>query len=172
MATIAERAPGIPLAQHPTVMLVGRVLIAAIFFVSGIAKLTDTAGTAEHMVARGIPYAETLALIAGAAEVAGALAIAFGFLTRIAAVGLILFLIPTTFIFHNFWAVPADQRVMQMSSFLKNVAIAGGLWFLVANGAGRYSLDARLRRRRGDNTRAHLQGEPRNVRVQERDRLV
>jgi putative oxidoreductase len=163
MATIAERAPGIPLAQHPTVMLVGRLLIAAIFFVSGIAKLTDTAGTAEYMAARGIPYAETLALVAGAAEVAGALAIAFGLLTRLAALGLILFLIPTTFIFHNFWAVPADQRVLQMSSFLKNVAIAGGLWFLVANGAGRFSLDAKFRRRRG---------EPHAVRVQERDRLV
>jgi putative oxidoreductase len=168
MATIAERAPDFRLAQHPTVMLVGRVLIAAIFFVSGLAKLTDPGGTVEHMMARGIPYAETLALVAGIAEVAGALAIAFGFLTRLAALGLILFLIPTTFIFHAFWAVPAGERVMQMSQFLKNVAIAGGLWFLVANGAGRLSLDAKLRRRGGDNTRAHLQGEPRTVRLQDR----
>ena len=152
MPAIAERTPIVPhvpqIAPHPTVMLVGRLLVATIFFVSGIAKLTNTEETVAHMAAKGIPEAHTLALVAGIAEVAGALALAFGFLTRIAAVGLILFLLPTTFIFHAFWAVPAEQQKMQMISFLHNLALMGGLLFLVANGAGRFSLDAKLRRGR------------------------
>lgn len=116
------------------------------FFVSGAAKLTDTAGTAAHMTAAGIPEAHTLALIAGIAEIAGALSIATGFLARIGSVGLILFLIPTTLIFHPFWNFEGQQQVMQMSNFLKNCAVAGGLALLVANGAGRYSVDFALRR--------------------------
>jgi hypothetical protein len=76
-------------------------LIASIFLVSGFAKLTDTPGTVAHMVAMKIPYPETLALVAGTAEVLGAIAIAAGFLTRVASAGLILYLIPTTLIFHG-----------------------------------------------------------------------
>src|SRR5215468_1954097 len=62
----------------PTMALIGRLLLAAIFLVSGVAKLTDTPGTVAHMTAAGIPYAETLAIIAGAAEVLGAISIATG----------------------------------------------------------------------------------------------
>ena len=150
MPAIADRTPIVPevpqVAPHPTIMLVGRLLVAAIFFVSGIAKLINTDATVGHMEQHGIPEAHTLALVAGIAEVAGALALTFGFLTRLGAVGLILFLVPTTFIFHAFWAVPAAEQKMQMISFLKNLGLIGGLMFLVANGAGRYSLDAKRRR--------------------------
>lgn len=131
-----------------TPALIGRLLLAAIFLVSGIAKLTDTATTVSHMTAAGIPYADTLALVAGAAEVLGAIAIATGFLTRAAAVGLILFMIPTTLIFHAFWNVGGEQRLTQMVNFMKNLAIIGGLFVLMAQGAGRLSLDHRMRRAR------------------------
>jgi uncharacterized membrane protein YphA (DoxX/SURF4 family) len=49
--------------------------------------------------------------------------------------------------FHNFWASPPDQQLMQNVNFFKNVAIAGGLLFVFAFGPGAYSLDARIRRR-------------------------
>ena len=130
----------------PTAALIGRFLIAAIFLVSGIAKLTDTPGTVSHMAAAGIPYPDTLALVAGVAEILGAIAIAAGFLTRFAAGGLILYLIPTTLIFHAFWNATGDQRLQQTVNFLKNLAIMGGLAVLMAQGAGRFSLDHRIRR--------------------------
>src|SRR5215475_8169253 len=57
---------------NATMALVGRLLIAAIFLMSGIAKLTDTPGTVAHMTQAGIPYADTLAIIAGVAEICGA----------------------------------------------------------------------------------------------------
>lgn len=133
-------------APRPTWMLVGRILIAAIFLASGIAKLTDTAGTMGYMEAEGLPSAYALAIIAGLAEVLGGLAILFGFLTRLGAFGLFVFMIPTTLIFHDFWTMEGMEAKTQMVNFMKNLAIMGGLAVLVAQGAGRYSIDARLRR--------------------------
>ena len=133
-------------AQHPTIALVGRFLLAALFLMSGISKLTDTAGTAAHMTAAGIPYAEALAMVAGVAEVLGAVSLVIGLLTRIGSVGLILFMIPTTVIFHGFWNYEGAERVPQMINFMKNLAIIGGLAIAVAFGAGRFSLDHVLHR--------------------------
>lgn len=134
--------------HYPTMALIGRWLLAAIFLMSGIAKLTDTAGTAAHMSQAGIPYAETLALVAGVAEVAGAASLILGFLTRIGAAGLIVFMIPATLIFHAFWSYEGAERMPQMLNFMKNLAIIGGLSALVAFGAGRISLDRKMRRQR------------------------
>jgi putative oxidoreductase len=128
--------------------LIGRLLIAAIFLVSGINQLTDIPGTVAHMTRVGIPYADTLAIVAGAAEVLGALALVFGLLTRVGAVGLILFMIPATLIFHAFWNYEGAERMPQMVNFMKNLGLIGGLAAIAAFGAGRASLDYRLRRRR------------------------
>ena len=127
--------------------LLGRLLIAAIFLMSGIAKLTDTPGTVAHMVKMGIPYADTLALVAGAAEILGAASLIFGLATRAGALGLILFMIPTTLIFHAFWNYQGAEQLPQMVNFMKNMAIIGGLSTLVAVGALRFSVDHRIRRR-------------------------
>jgi putative oxidoreductase len=128
--------------------LIGRLLIAAIFLMSGIAKLTDTPGTVAHMVNMGIPYADTLAVVAGVAEIAGAASLVLGLLTRVGAFGLILYLIPTTLIFHAFWNYEGAEQLPQMVNFMKNVAIIGGLSTLVAFGASRFSIDHRIRRAR------------------------
>jgi putative oxidoreductase len=132
----------------PTTALVGRILIASIFLVSGFAKLTDTPGTVAHMAAMRIPYPETLALVAGAAEVLGGIAIVTGFLTRVASAGLILFMIPATLIFHGFWNYTGEERMPQMVNFMKNLGILGGLAVLMAQGPGRFSIDHRIRRAR------------------------
>ena len=139
----------------PTMALIGRLLLAAIFLVSGIAKLTDTPGTVAHMTAAGIPYADTLALVAGGAEVLGGIAIAIGLLTRVASLGLILFMIPTTLIFHAFWNAAGEAHMTQMVNFMKNLAIIGGLAVLMAQGAGAFSLDQRIRRARARRRARH-----------------
>ncbi len=136
----------IHLAPRPMTALLGRIAIAAIFLVSGSAKLFDVAGTAAHMSAVGIPYPETLAMFAGVVEVLGALSLIFGALTRIGSIGLILFMIPTTLLFHGFWMFEGDEQRMQMAQFLKNIGIAGGLILLISFGPGRYSIDSLLRR--------------------------
>jgi putative oxidoreductase len=127
--------------------LIGRLLIAAIFLMSGIAKLTDLPGTVAHMTKMGIPYADTLATVAGVAEILGAASLILGLLTRVGALGLILFLIPATLIFHAFWNYQGAEQLTQMVNFMKNLAIMGGLATLVAVGALRFSVDHRIRRR-------------------------
>lgn len=136
----------LPLAGRPTTALVGRLLLAAIFLLSGIAKITDPVGTIAHMRSVGIPAADLLVWIAGVAEILGGASLLLGLLARIGALGLILFLIPTTLLFHAFWLYSGDEQLAQMVNFTKNLAILGGLWLVVAYGAGRYSFDYLVRR--------------------------
>lgn len=136
----------VPVVPRSGTALLGRILIAAIFLISGFAKLTDPSGTIGYMEQAGIPHAHTLVYVAGAAEVAGGLGILFGFLTRFAALGLFVFLAICQPYFHKFWGMPAAEAKNAMVQFFKDVAIMGGLLMLVAMGPGRFSLDARVRR--------------------------
>jgi putative oxidoreductase len=76
-------------------------------------------------------------------EIVGGLALIAGFGTRIAALVLAAFTLVASFFFHAYWAVPADQQMVQNLLFNKNIAIVGGLLILAAFGAGAWSLDAR-----------------------------
>jgi putative oxidoreductase len=142
---VADDTP-IHLVPRNTTALIGRLLIAAIFVTSGFAKLTDPAGAIGYMNAAGVPNADVLVYVAGAAELLGGLALVFGFLTRLAALGLALVLIPIQFYFHAFWTMEGMEAKTQMVNFMKNLAILGGLAMVFAHGPGRYSIDARLRR--------------------------
>jgi putative oxidoreductase len=116
--------------------LIGRVLLAAIFLLSGLGKIGAYAGTAAYMSSVGVPAALLPVVIA--TEVLGAIAIIIGWKTRLVAFLLAGFTLVTGVIFHSNFA---DQ--VQMIMFLKNAAIAGGFLLLVANGAGALSLDRR-----------------------------
>lgn len=120
--------------------LAGRVLIAALFLVSGAGKLGAYAGTQGYMASHGVPVALLPLVIA--LELCGGALIVAGLWTRAAALALAGFSILAALLFHaNF----ADQT--QQIMFLKNFAIAGGYLLLAANGAGGWSLDARRARR-------------------------
>ena len=123
--------------------LVGRILLAALFIPAGLSKITGFAGTAGYIASKGLPLPEVGAAIAIAVEVLAGLALLFGFGTRVAALALAVFTLAATFIFHNFWARPADQVMMQQLMFMKNIAVVGGLLVLAAHGAGRFSVDAK-----------------------------
>ena len=116
--------------------LAGRILLSAMFLLSGLGKLGAYTATAGYMAAVGVPGALLPAAIA--LEVLGAVAIILGWRTRAVAALLAGFTLLTAFIFHSNFA---DQ--IQMIMFLKNVAIAGGFLLLIANGAGPLSLDRR-----------------------------
>jgi len=76
-------------------------------------------------------------------EIVGSLALIAGFGTRLAALVLALFTLVASFFFHAYWGVPADQAFVQQLLFFKNIAVVGGLFVLVAHGAGAWSLDAK-----------------------------
>jgi putative oxidoreductase len=124
------------------VELGGRILISAIFLMSGVGKIMDWSGTAQSMENKGMVAVPLFLAGAIALELGGGLAILLGYWTRAAAVALIVFLVPTTLIFHNFWALDGPQQRMELINFMKNLAILGGLLKFAADGAGRVSLDA------------------------------
>ena len=128
-----------------TLTLIGRLLIALLFVPAGFGKIAGFAGLAGYIASKGVPLPEVCAAIAIAAELGLGLLILAGFQTRWAALGLAIFVAVITPIFHNFWAVPEAQVMMQQQSFFKNFAIVGGLLVLASFGAGGFSLDAKRR---------------------------
>jgi putative oxidoreductase len=121
--------------------LAGRILMSVVFLVSGFFKIGGYTQMVGYAAAKGLPMAGVAVACAAVLELAGGLAILVGFQTKIAAWLLFLYLIPTTFVFHNFWAMQGMDQQNNMIHFLKNVAIMGGLVILAANGAGPYSVD-------------------------------
>jgi putative oxidoreductase len=128
---------------NDTAALVGRALLAALFIWSGAGKLAGFAGTAGYIASKGLPMPEVLAALSVFAELAGGLALLFGFKARWAALMIAVFVAVITPIFHNFWAVPEAQVVMQKINFGKNLAIIGGMLMVFAFGPGRFSIDRR-----------------------------
>lgn len=130
---IASTIPGADLLA-----IAGRVLLAAIFILSGIAKIADPAGNIAYIESVGLPF-PTLALAGAiAVELLGGLMLVAGYRTRMVAAALAVFSLATALFFHaNF----GDQN--QFIHFFKNIAMAGGLLQVVAFGAGRWSLDRR-----------------------------
>lgn len=118
-----------------TADLAGRVLIASLFLITGVGKITGYAGTQAYMASQGVPGALLPLVIA--LEVGGGLAIVLGWHTRLVAALLAGFSIAAALIFH------AGGDMTQQLMLMKNFAIAGGFLFLVARGAGEWSLDAR-----------------------------
>ena len=117
-------------------MLIGRILLVLIFIKSGLGKIDNFAGTAQFMAKAGMPYTTFFLLGAIFFELAGSISITLGFLTRVGALMLLVFLVPTTFIFHgNF----ADHG--QVIHFMKNTSMFGGLLILLSFGPGRLSFD-------------------------------
>ena len=121
--------------------LVGRILIAVIFLLSGIGKIGNFAGTAGYMASQGVPMTELLLVITIIIEVGSAAMLILGWKARLAAAVLFLWMIPVTLTFHNFWAAPADQHMIQQIMFLKNLAMMGGMLFIMAFGSGPYSIE-------------------------------
>lgn len=116
----------------------GRVLLAVLFVLAGIGKIGGGAyeGTQGYMEAFGIPG--MLLPIVILVEIVGGLLLVVGFQTRWTALALAGFSILSAIIFHSNFG---DQA--EMTNFLKNLSIAGGMLVLFANGAGSYSLDNR-----------------------------
>ncbi len=118
------------------ILLLGGVMMAHIFVLAGINKITGYAGTQGYMEAMGVPG--MLLPLVIVLEVAGGLALIIGWKTQWAAYALAAFTLVAAFIFHSNLA---DQ--MQMILFMKNIAITGGLLLLSVAGAGQFSIDGR-----------------------------
>src|SRR5262245_64475812 len=126
---------------RPLAALCGRILLSAIFLFSGVGKLMDWSGTAGGMEKHGMVAVPIFLAGAIALELGGGLSVLLGWKARWGAVALLVFLVPATLIFHNFWAEEGAARMNQMTHFMKNTALMGGLLMVVAVGPGWFSMD-------------------------------
>ncbi|MEP6790889.1 MAG: DoxX family protein [Ramlibacter sp.] len=125
--------------------LAGRALIALLFIPAGLSKLMGFAGTVGYIASKGVPVPELCAALAIGIELGLGLLLLVGLQARWAALGLAIFAFVISFIFHNFWAMEAAQKMMNQQSFFKNMAVVGGLLLIVAFGPGGYSIDGKRR---------------------------
>ena len=125
------------------VPLIGRILIAIFFIPQGLGKIAGFSGTVAYVTSAGLPLPAVGVAIAIFVEVVVAAALLVGWQARWAALIMALFSIAAALVFHQFWASPPDQQMMQNIQFFKNMAIAGGLLFVFAFGPGAFSLDER-----------------------------
>ena len=131
--------------------LVGRILLAGMFIISGLGKVGAFADTTVYMASTGLPASdpllELLLILTILVELGGGTAIVLGWKTRSASVLLFLFTALVTLVFHRFWSVSPDEAMTQQLMFMKNISVMGGLLVLFALGPGEYTLDGTGRRR-------------------------
>ncbi len=122
--------------NNAIILLIARILLAAIFLMGGFGKLGNVEGFAQFMASGGIPA--FLAWPAILFEIIAGALLLIGFQTRWVALALAAFSLVTALLYHF---APSDQ--MQMTMFFKNLAMAGGYLALYVAGAGEYSVDAK-----------------------------
>jgi putative oxidoreductase len=129
-------------SSSSVVPLFGRILLSAVFILGGIGKISGFSMEEGFVAAKHLPLPAIALGIALVIELVGGLAILAGLYTKLTSWIVFLYLIPTTFMFHNFWAMQGADRLDNMIHFQKNLAIMGGLLLLAAFGAGAYSVDS------------------------------
>lgn len=123
--------------------LIGRVLMSAIFIWSGFGKLTAAGGTMAYFASLGVPLPELAWVVTVIVELVGGLLLLLGVQARLVALVLAIWSIATALVAHTNFANP-DMQI----HFMKNLAMAGGFIFIALFGAGAYTMERALVRRR------------------------
>ena len=118
--------------------VLGRIFLSTLFLIEGTNKIFNYEETIQYMENFGVPG--YLAIPAIILEILFPLLLIIGYQTKIAALVMMIFTIVVAIIFHtNF----DDQ--MQFITFFKDIAIAGGFIIIFVNGAGKFSVDYKLK---------------------------
>ena len=120
------------------VEILGRLLLSAIFLINGIGKIFNYEGTIQYMENFNVP--SYLIIPAITVEILFPILLIIGYYTKFSALVLSLFTLALAVIFHTDFS-----NQMQLMSFLKNIAIAGGFLIIFVYGPGKYSIDHKLK---------------------------
>jgi len=126
-------------------ILLARILLMVLFVVSGWGKLSDFQSTVGYMASLHAPLPQVAAGVAVCMEFLVGIALLLGIQVRLLALLLALFVLGTGVLGHAFWGMEGAARAMNMTQFLKNLSIAGGLLLLAVTGGGRYAVAGRPR---------------------------
>jgi putative oxidoreductase len=127
--------------QYDGAALVGRILLAALFIISGFGKIGGFEDTAGYIASKGLPMPQVLAALTILVELGGGILLAVGFKARWAALAIAVFTLLAAVLFHNFWTVTGEARMGEFNNFWKNISLVGGMLMVVAFGPGRLSID-------------------------------
>ena len=122
-------------------VLIGRILFSAIFIGSGVQHITRVAMMSPHAAARGVPAPNLTVRLGGAMVFIGGISVLLGAYARIGAAMLVLFLIPTAIVMHNYWTLSDPvARANDQAHFFKDLALAGAALLIWYFGSGPFSL--------------------------------
>lgn len=123
-------------------LLAGRVLYSLIFIFSSFGHFSEP--SIGYAASKGVPAASLLVPLSGIIELIGALSILLGYKAKYGAWLIVLFLIPVTFMLHNFWTIEdAMAKQIDMAAFMKNISMMGAALMIAYFGSGPLSLDNR-----------------------------
>jgi putative oxidoreductase len=127
------------------ILLVGRILLGYLFLAAGYYKFMGIAGTTAYFANLKVPAPELVSWLTACLEVILGAALILGIATRYAALVTFIFVLVATVIAHRWWEYTGPANGAQWNNFLKNLAIMGGALAIFVTGAGRYSIDDKLR---------------------------
>jgi len=111
--------------------MIGRLIVGAYYLYNGIHHFLELSQLAAYAKSKGVPAPEIAVTGAGLLLLLAGITILLGYEPGVGVAALVVFFVPVTIMMHNFWAVPADQKTMQLVQFTKNFALLGSaLMFL------------------------------------------
>jgi putative oxidoreductase len=115
------------------IFFTGKLLLCQFFLLSGFSKIFRNKMMVEYATSKNLPMPAISVILAAVIELGGALSVIIGYHLAITSLLLFVYLIPTSLIFHNFWAASETEKQNQFINFMKNLAIMGGLLLLAAH---------------------------------------
>ena len=119
-------------------VLVGRVLISGMFLWGAYEKIRNWSGAMAYMKARKVPQLKIVLPVSIGLGIVGGLSVFFGWHAHFGALLLLIVAIPSALTLHRFWKFPADEQDMEKVVFMREIAVIGGLFLLLALGAGHF----------------------------------
>lgn len=138
-------ADGLAAGSGDLLVLIARVLIGSLFLTSGWGKLMNVAGAVGYLTNLGVPAPGLMAWVVLGVELLIGVTLIVGLAVRYSALLTFVFLVVATALAHRYWTYPAAAQTAQFAHFTKNIAIMGGALLLLWTGAGRYSIDNKMR---------------------------
>jgi putative oxidoreductase len=117
-------------------MLVGRVCISSMFLWAAFDKMKNWNATVAHLRAKHVPKIDLLLPVSLALKILGGLSIFFGWYAHLGAFLLLIVALPSVVFFHSFWNAPENEKMLQKKIFMKEIAVIGGLFLILAGGSG------------------------------------
>jgi putative oxidoreductase len=122
------------------VVLIGRILFVAIFVMAGPRHFFT--GSIAYAASKGVPFASILVPLSGIIAFAGGLSILLGFRAKYGAWLIVLFLVPVSYMMHDFWnATDPMMKIMDQIMFMKNMSMLGAALMITHFGSGPMSID-------------------------------